>query len=149
MTILLRLRSLGLGVAAKLDWLPPLLARLTVGTVFLQSGWGKLHNFPKVIDFFTTLGIPAPWFQAHLVATTEFVGGGLLILGLLTRLASIPLAVTMVVALLTAKRADIQEWTDLFGISEYLYIVLLSWLMTAGAGAVSLDRWLTRKLPKV
>src|SRR5262249_34418884 len=39
-------------IATSLQWFSPLLARLTVGLVFFQSGWGKLHNLAKVIDYF-------------------------------------------------------------------------------------------------
>src|ERR1051325_9033505 len=59
-----KIRSLVLSVAAKLDWLPGLLSRLTIGGVFIQSGWGKLHHLDKVVQFFTSLGIPAPQIQA-------------------------------------------------------------------------------------
>ena len=102
-----RLRRLIHTVSRKLRWLPPSVARLTVGWIFLQSGWGKLQNLPKVVAFFTELGIPAPQFQAPLAATAEFVCGALLLAGLFTRVATLPLIVTMVVALLTAKRAEI------------------------------------------
>ncbi len=124
----------------KLNWFPPLLARTTVGWVFIESGWGKLHNIPKVTEFFTSLGLPAPEFQAHLVATTEFGCGLLLLLGLLTRLASIPLTIVMTVAIMTAKRSEIESFSDVFSFSEYLYIVLFIWLIIAGAGSLSMDR---------
>lgn len=123
----------------KLNWVPPLLTRLTVGIVFIESGWGKIHNIPKVTEFFTSLGIPAPAFQAHFVAGTEFLGGILLLIGLLTRLASIPLTVVMTVAILTAKGSEIESWSDIFGFSEYLYIVLFVYLIVQGAGSISLD----------
>ena len=106
----------------------------------LRTGWGKLHSIPKVVGCFTELGIPAPEFQARLVSTTEFLCGALLLLGLFTRLASLPLIVTMVVAILTAKKGDIASVSDLFGVMEYLYIALLLWLGAYGAGALSLDR---------
>jgi putative oxidoreductase len=134
-----RLRRLVLRVSAALRWLPPTVARLTIGFVFLQSGWGKLHDIPKVVGFFTQLGIPAPEFQARLVAGTEFVCGSLMLLGLATRLATIPLIATMVVALLTALKSDIHGFSDVFGASEYLYIALLLWLGVYGAGPISLD----------
>ena len=66
-----RLRRLIDSVAGGLRWLPPLVARVTLGWTSFQSGWGKLHNIPKVVGFFTELGIPAPEFQARLVATTK------------------------------------------------------------------------------
>lgn len=139
-----RLRRLIDSVAASLHWLPPLVARITLGWTFFQTGWGKLHSIPKVVGFFTELGIPAPEFQARLVATTEFACGAFLLLGLLTRLASLPLIATMVVAILTAKKGDIASFSDLFGVMEYLYVALLLWLGAYGAGALSLDRILAR-----
>ena len=62
---LIRLRERLLVLAGKLAWLGPLLARVTVGVVFLQTGWGKLHDLDKVTSFFTELNIPAPAFQAR------------------------------------------------------------------------------------
>jgi putative oxidoreductase len=133
-------------VADRLKWLPPTVARLTLGWIFLQSGWGKLHNLPKVVAFFTELGIPAPQIQAPFSAFMEFACGALLLVGLLTRLASLPLIAIMAVAILTAKKGDINELSDLFGFSEYLYIALLLWLAAYGAGPISLDRLFARRL---
>ena len=134
------LRRLVLRVAHGLRWLPPMLARLVIGWVFLQSGWGKLHSLEKVTAFFTQLGIPAPEFQAKLVACTELVCGALILVGLATRIATIPLMITMAVALMTALKSDIHGLSDLFGVSEFLYIALLAWLGVYGAGPLSLDR---------
>jgi putative oxidoreductase len=145
MQILGLLRRL-LDLLSLVSWLPPLLARVTVGVIFLQSGWGKLHNLEKVTGFFASLGLPAPGFQAPLVAGTEFVAGILLIAGLATRLASIPLMIIMVVALSTALRGDIHGFGDLAGSSEFLYLLLLFWLAVHGAGLLSLDTLLSRKL---
>ena len=140
------LRRLVLRVAHGLRWLPPTLARLVIGWVFLQSGWGKLHSLEKVTAFFTQLGIPAPEFQARLVACTELVCGALMLLGLATRIATIPLMITMAVALLTALKGDIHELSDLFGTSEFLYVALLAWLGVYGAGPISLDRIIARQM---
>ena len=122
------------------------MARLTVGWIFLQSGWGKLQNLPRVVAFFTDLGIPAPQLQAPLAATAEFVCGALLLGGLFTRVATLPLIATMLVAILTAKKADIHELSDLFGMGEYLYICLLLWLGAYGAGPFSLDAVFAKRL---
>ena len=143
------LRRLVHSVSSRLRWLPPTVARLTIGWVFLQSGWGKLNNLPKVVAFFTELGIPAPQFQAPLAATCEFVCGALILIGLFTRVASLPLIITMTVATLTAKKADIHELSDLFGTTEYLYIVILLWLGAYGAGPISLDAVFARRLERV
>lgn len=132
----------------KVKWFPPLLTRIVIGVVFVQSGWGKLHDLQKVIEFFTELGIPAPQLQAPFVAGVELVCGGLVLVGLLTRLASIPLIGTMAVAIITAKRDKIDELSDLFGFEEFLYIVLLIWLIVYGAGCISADSWLGKKFCK-
>ncbi|HEV7507876.1 MAG TPA: DoxX family protein [Thermoanaerobaculia bacterium] len=132
----------------KTDWIPPLLARLTLGIIFAESGWGKLHNLPRVIAFFTELGIPAPSIQAPFVAGVEFVGGLLIFIGLFTRIAAIPLSATMLVAIATAKMGDVHSIGDFAGLSEWAYFVLLMWLAWAGAGKVSLDALITGRRGK-
>jgi putative oxidoreductase len=144
MDLVLRFRRFVLATADRLAWLPPTLGRIAIGVVFAGTGWGKLHNLEKITAFFTNLGIPAPGFNAVLVASAELICGLLLFVGLFTRLAAIPLVITMVVAILTAKRTDIGGLSDLLGFVEFLYIVLLLWLAAAGPGPISLDRLLTR-----
>ncbi len=140
-----RFRRLVLRVSTGLRWLPATVARLTLGWVFVESGWGKLQNLEKVVAFFTDLGIPAPQIQAPLAAGTEFVCGVLLLLGLATRLASLPLIGTMIVAILTARRSEVTGISDVFGFIEYLYIALCLWLGAYGAGPISLDAVFAKK----
>ena len=125
-------------------WLSPALARLTVGVVFFQSGWGKLHSLDKVTDFFTELGIPAPYFQARLASGAEFVCGALLLLGLATRFAAVPLIIVMCVAIRTALWDQVEGLSTLVGLTEFAYVALLVWLATDGAGPLSLDHLLSR-----
>lgn len=141
---LLAIRRLMLTVAGLLEWLPPTLARLTVGWIFLWSGWGKLHDLESVIQFFGELGIPHPELQAPFASGTELVCGALVLAGLFTRVASVPLIIVMIVALVTAQREHLTALGDLFGLSEYLYITLLIWLGVAGPGPLSLDAALVR-----
>ena len=138
--ILNRLKAL----ADRLSPLGPLLARLTVGLVFIGTGWGKLHDLDKVTGFFTELGIPMPGFNARLAACTEFFGGIMILLGLGTRLVALPMAFTMVIAIITAKRDSIEDWTSLFGFEEWSYLVFFVWLALAGAGKISLDALIAR-----
>lgn len=140
-----RMRALVLPYVEKLDWLPGLLSRIAIGFIFVQSGWGKLHNLEKVTDFFISLGIPAAKLQAPFVAGVELIAGALVLAGLLTRVASVPLIGTMVVAILTAKRSDIHGLGDLLFMPEFLFIILLLWLIVKGAGVVSLDYVLGRR----
>jgi putative oxidoreductase len=144
-----RLRALHgwiLAVAGRLTWLPPLAARVCVGLVFVSTGSGKLQHLDHVIEFFRTLGIPAPEIQAPFVAATELTGGTLLVLGLATRFAAVPLAITMVVAIRTALWPELEGAIDLFGRQEFLFIALLGWLAIAGAGPISLDAIAARAL---
>lgn len=128
----------------KLQALPPTLARLTVGYAFLVTGWGKLHDLERVTEFFSSLSIPAPSFHATFVACIEFGCGGLLLLGLLTRVAALPLIGTMLVALLTALWPDIDGLSGLCGTVEFTYVVLLAWLAVRGGGPLSLDHLIVR-----
>ena len=135
----------GLTILSKIAWLPPLLVRLSVGFVFFQSGNGKLHNLDRTTGFFQSLGIPFPSLNAVLAASTECFGGLLLMLGLLTRLVSIPLAFVMAVAIATAKWADVATVGDFLGLSELAYLLIFLWLATAGPGIASLDHLIAGK----
>ena len=123
--------------------LPPLAARLTVGWVFMMTGWGKLNALPKITEFFTELGIPAPHILTPLVSGIECFGGALLIAGLFTRLVATPLIFVMVVAIITAKWGDIDSYTTLAGFEEVTYMVVFGYLAVLGPGRVSLDGALT------
>jgi putative oxidoreductase len=143
-TGMLAIRGLVLAVAGRLAWLPPTLARFTVGWIFLWSGWGKLHDLERVIQFFGELGIPHPELQAPFASGIELVCGALVLAGLFTRVAGVPLIVVMIVAIVTAHGENVSAFGDLFGLSEFLYIVLLVWLGIAGPGPLSLDAALVR-----
>lgn len=126
-------------VAGALTWLPPTLARIVVGVVFVQSGWGKLGDIDSVITFFSDLGLPMPAFQAWLASTTELVCGALLLLGLATRFAAVPIIITMIVAIRTALWDQVDGVASLFTMIEFLYIVLCVGLGVSGAGPISVD----------
>ena len=67
-------------VARHLTWLAPLFARITVGWVFMWSGWGKLHNLPAITENFVGWHIPAPQILAPFVSGVELFGGIFLLL---------------------------------------------------------------------
>jgi len=146
MSALLRLSRALLALADRLAFVPPLFARVIIGVVFTHSGWGKLHNLDQVARFFASLGVPAPELQAPFVAGVELVCGALVLLGLATRLAAIPLIGTMLVALATALAPKITGVNALFGLPELLYIALLVQVAIAGPGALSLDPLVARRL---
>jgi putative oxidoreductase len=129
----------------KTNGLPPLLARLVLAIIFVQSGWGKLHSIPEVVAFFTQLGIPAPGLQAPFVAGVEFFGGLLILVGLLTRPASFLLAATMAVAIATARWSDVHSLGGFANLPEVAYLVLFLWLLWEGGGKISVDHFLWRR----
>jgi putative oxidoreductase len=132
-------------VARHLTWLAPLFARITVGWVFLWSGWGKLHNLPMVTENFIGWGIPFPHILTPLVSGVEFFGGLFLLLGLVSRISAGALGVTMIVAIRSAKWAEVDSLETLLGFDEFEYLALFLWIAIAGAGPLSLDYWLQRR----
>jgi putative oxidoreductase len=136
-------------VAGHLTWLAPLFARITVGYVFLLSGWGKLNHLPQVIENFAGWGIPMPHVLAPFVSGVEFFGGLFLLLGFLTRISGGALGITMIVAIRSAKWADVDSLETLLGFDEFEYLALFLWLAIAGPGVVSVDYWLERWYARV
>lgn len=126
----------------RLESVPLLIARVSVGWVMAESGWGKLGKIPDVVEFFRGLGIPAPEIQAPMAAVSELSFGVMLLIGLFTRISAIPLMVIMTVAIITAKRDELNSASDLFGMSEFLFIALLLVLLIRGGGNWSCDRLL-------
>jgi len=141
----LRYRRLLLEQIERLSWLAPLVGRLAVGLLFVSTGWGKVHDLPKVTAFFVKLHIPAPALNAVVVGYSELICGSLLVIGLCTRLATLPLIVSMVVAILTAKLGDIHDLFDLVGADEFTYLCVLVMLAVIGPGLLSLDRLLVQR----
>lgn len=117
--------------------------RLYWGYAFHVAGCDKFAHIDKVIGFFGSLGIPFPEANAYLVATIECVGGWCLILGFASRLASIPLAITMVVALVTAHYGAASE--ILSNPTKFIVEVPVTFLLTSltvfvfGPGWISID----------
>ena len=127
------------------EWVPQLLMRLFVGYFFLESGWGKIHDLDTFAQRFADWGIPAPAFNAALSGYTEFIGGLLILVGLGTRLVSIPMFINMVVAILSVKLKKVSGLDDFVELDEPLYALAFLWLIFSGPGWVSLDHLLRRK----
>ena len=81
----------------------PLLLRLYLAPVLLQAGWNKYQHFDITVAWFANtdwgLGLPAPALLAALAIAAETLGAVFLLFGLFTRLVSIPLIITMLVAI--------------------------------------------------
>jgi len=120
------------------------LIRLMVGCVFLSEGVQKfLFSDQLGVGRFIKIGIPAPEVMAPFVGCFEIVCGSLLLLGLLTRLAAIPLIVIMLVAIMTTKIPMLLRsgfWAMAHEARPDFCMLLGSlFLLVAGAGCWSLD----------
>ncbi len=127
-----------------------LFVRITMGWGFFLSGKGKLLHLEKTTEFFASLNLPLPHFQAILAGSTEMIGGLLLLVGLGTRFISIPLVFTMVVAYLTAHREEgflsLSDFTDQ---APFPFLMAALVTMAFGAGAFSLDHLLKPRFEKI
>ena len=89
-----------------LDFLAPLAIRLFLAPVMLVAGWNKLENFDSTAQWFGNpdwgLGLPMPEVLLSLAIAAEVVGGVLILVGLATRYAALPLMFTMIMAAATA-----------------------------------------------
>jgi len=136
-------------------WLQPvllLIIRGWWGWSFFLTGKGKLLHLEKTTSFFTDLGLPLPKLNAIMAGSTECVGGLLLLLGLGSRLVSVPLIFTMLVAYATADKealAAILSDPDKFtGAAPFLLLLASVIVFTFGPGKLSLDALLFKKTAK-
>lgn len=141
-TLLLRLRD----AIARFEWTGPLLLRLVFGYFWLETGWAKLHNLDFFSARFVEWGIPLPMFSATVSGATDLVGGALLILGLGTRLAAVPMIINMLVALALVVLPTIGTLDEFVELDEVLYVAVLFWLLVAGPGKASLDHLIEARL---
>lgn len=130
---------------------PFLLAvRLYWGWQFMLTGWGKLHHLAKITEFFGSLGIPFPAFNAHFVSGLEFAGGLLLIAGVASRLTGFLLAGNMLVAYWTADRAAlfsvISDPAKFYNADPYTFLFASLMILIFGAGFFSLDTAIASRL---
>jgi putative oxidoreductase len=120
------------------------LIRLAVGAVFLSEGIQKFL-FPDAqgVGRFSKIGIPAPEIMAPFVGVFEIACGALLLVGLLTRLAAIPLIIDMIVAITTTKIPILIKsgfWAMAHEArTDFAMILGCLFLLIVGGGAWSLD----------
>jgi putative oxidoreductase len=124
-------RQLSLGIA---------MVRVMTGVIFVAHGYLKVFVFgiSGATGMFAQMGIPAPSITAPLIATLEIVGGIALILGLLTRLAALGLAIDMLGAIFLVRIKGgffIPNGAEF----EILLFIACIALVIAGAGALSID----------
>jgi putative oxidoreductase len=129
-----------------------ILIRLLVGAVFLSEGVQKFL-FPADLGVgrFAKIGIPAPQLLAPFVGMVEITCGLLIVIGLATRLAALPLAIDMVVAILTTK-APLLQSRGFWGMAhearpDWCMLLGCMFLLLVGAGEWSLDARISRSSP--
>jgi putative oxidoreductase len=138
-------RAYGLFLRAANACQSPLLlaVRLYWGWQFLQTGWGKATHIPHVTEYFSSLGVPAPGFNAYFIAWLEVVGGILLALGLFSRLIAFPLVIDMVVAFVVGDRealgAFLSDPDKLYAAAPYTFLFASLLILFFGPGKLSLD----------
>lgn len=120
--------------------------RIVLAYGFYITASMKWQNIGGVAEWFGELGIPFPTINAYLAATTEAVGVVLLVLGLATRIISIPLIVTMIVAIVTVHwQNGFEAGNNGFEIPLY-YLLFLFILLIKSSGKYSFDYFLEKKL---
>ena len=121
-----------------------MLVRLIVGLVFLSEGIQK-YLFPELVGTgrFEKIGFSDPAFWAYFAGTFEIICGSLILPGLLTRLAVIPLFIIMMTAFITTKWPILMDkgfWTMAHEYrTDFAMTLLLVYLLIYGAGKWSID----------
>ncbi|MBW0000243.1 MAG: DoxX family protein [Verrucomicrobia bacterium] len=110
------------------------------------TGQGKLTNLPKVSEYFASLGLPFPMFNAFLAGAVETFGSVLLIAGLASRLAALAVTINMIVAYLAA---DFEAVTHIFSdpdkfvqAAPFPFLLAALIVLAFGPGRFSIDAWI-------
>jgi putative oxidoreductase len=144
--------------AAYSSWAPVVL-RLIVGLGFIEHGYAKLLKGPEVFaSILHALGVPAPHWMAWVVILTELLGGLAVLLGAYVPLASIPMSMVLLVAIVSVhwqygfssiKLLEVTPAGAKFGPPGYEcdlpYLACLAALVLLGSGPFSLDGAFSRK----
>lgn len=124
--------------------------RIVWGHQLFLAGTLKFANMTQTVEFFSTLPLKHPDFTAHLVAGFEVLCGILLVVGFMSRMASIPVIAIMVAALsLAHSDAFIQlrfllEPMRLVQQAPYPFLLTALVVLIFGPGRISVDAWLKR-----
>lgn len=137
----------------------PLPVRLIIGYGFFEHGLAKLlkgpENFVHIVDM---IGAPLPHFVAWLTIWVELLGGLAVMLGAFVTLASIPMAIVLLVAMFTVhiqfgftsiKLMAVTAEGPKFGPpgieAGLLYLAGLATLVLGGSGPLALDNWISKR----
>lgn len=133
---------------SNLQDIPLLLMRLVLAYGFYGPAMEKIKDVGAIADWFKSMEMPMPTINAYLATYTELFGFIFLTLGFATRFISIPLIITMIVAIKTV------HWANGFNASDngyeiaLYYMIMLITLFFMGAGRISVDYFIGKKLNK-
>ena len=131
---------------SSLDFIALLAIRFILAYGFYEPAKNKINDINSIAEWFKSMELPFPLLQAYLATYTEIVGVVLLILGLGTRLISIPLMIIMLVAIKTVHLENGFAASDNgFEIPLY-YLIMLLVIFTQGAGKASIDYFIKTKI---
>jgi putative oxidoreductase len=122
-----------------------LFVRLAVGLIFFTQGILKYIDPNMGVNRFTKIGFAHPYFTAHFVGTFEIICGFLILIGLLTRVAAIPLLIVIFTAIATTKIPELSHPNQGFWFmvsdarADFAMLMSLLFLLRAGGGSWSLD----------
>jgi len=145
-----RLYSFVIKIGSNLQSLFILYMRLTWGHQLFLIGIAKLQSIDATIALLTSLGFPYPAFHAYGIGIVETVCGFLLFIGLLSRLAAIPVICAMLTALSTAHAPELSNFRFLFEpmklvVQEpYPFLIMALIVFVFGPGRISIDAWIKR-----
>ncbi len=123
-----------------------LFVRLAVGLIFFTQGILKYIDPNMGVNRFTRIGFSHPYFTAHFVGTFEIICGFLILIGLVTRLAAVPLLIVIFTAIATTKMPELSHPNQGFWFmvsdarADFAMLMSLVFLLRAGAGSWSLDK---------
>jgi putative oxidoreductase len=117
-----------------------LVLRLVAAGIMLKHGYGKLSNFDETAAHMVTIFGLSAKVCTVLVIFSEFFCSILLILGLFTRLACIPLIITMLVAVIKAHHSDFID----AGETATLYLACYTAILLVGPGKISVDGMISK-----
>ena len=144
-------------IGSNLESLFLLYMRVTWGQQLMNRGWAKLHAIENTEEFFALVNISHSHFNAYMVGWFELIGGFCLFVGFASRIAAVPIAIIMLIALSTAHAPDISNFRYLLEPlsvakqAPYPFLITAILIFTFGPGRISIDGWLKRwaeKRPK-
>ena len=138
----------GVENVGKLKDIPLLMIRLALAYGFYTRAKMKWSDINSIIDWFKSMGMPAPALNAYLAASTEAAGVVLLVLGLGTRIIAVPLMIVMLVAIKTVHWGNgFDAGNNGYEIPLY-YLIMLAVVLVYGPGRWSVDGVIGRKIQR-